>query len=651
MTVQLTVRQVREEIYRASGSTGVGDPTTTQLGTIFHDCFAKLFGREASLNWRAAIESADSDLAAWNEAIRSHLYQKLFGPLLSRHAASLQGTTPQILSTWLAVQSLAKWSADLLWHYTDQGRHFEPSGDGAYSAAFVTCETALHCTLRDPNWTSPVELNGIADAIYRIPGREPWCVLELKTGRTSPEADLAQVCLYHLMLSESTDATIPSAMAMLSFTPDCDEQLFGGDKLGEAQVKLKSLIGRLAGVVKSPNAKQKGRTPKSDGGGKKSPIVPNSVPTLPDDLKRLGEDLLAALQEYAGDVTLSGNPIVGPTFYRFVLNLGRGVRLNRVLQHDKEVQLRMSLTSTPIIRVDAGRLVVDIARPDRETVRFGDIRSQLPEVTAGGNAKMPVGVDLDGKLRTCDLSTPCNAHVLVAGTTGSGKSAWMRSAIAGLVATNTPDTLRIVLIDPKRSAFADLARSPFMWDDRSLVYPTLGDVEEGHPTDQPPAQIFDRLIDEMERRYKLMQPSHSKDIDEFAQKTGERLPRIVCFCDEFRDLLVMSPALRKEIEQRIGRIGQKARAAGIHLVLATQEPSRETIRGAIDANLPVRIGLQMAKSIESRMMLNQGGAENLLGNGDLLFRDIGEPVRLQSPLLSNEEAADFFHRAPASTAQ
>ena len=137
----------------------------------------------------------------------------------------------------------------------------------------------------------------------------------------------------------------------------------------------------------------------------------------------------------------------------------------------------------------------------------------------------------------------------------------------------------------------------------------------------------------MERRYVLFQEAGVDNVNQYVSTTRHVLPRIVCVCDEYYALIAGDSKKRKEIETQITLLGAKARAAGIHLILATQQPSREVVKGVLDSNIPARVGLMMVKKEESKMLLGQGGAENLLGKGDLLFRDVGDPIRLQAPLL------------------
>ncbi len=385
-----------------------------------------------------------------------------------------------------------------------------------------------------------------------------------------------------------------------------------------------NLIGRLAGVVP-------GET-----GTMSTPSPPQPVSTPEEDIEQYVEQskqLRAIFREYGKEITLSGEPVPGPTFIRYRITLGRGVKLNAAQGVAREVQHRLHLDTPPFIHISDGSVVIDIQRQDRQTVLFADIQAQLPAFDRDlGCAYVLSGVDLNNTLHFADLADPINVHILVAGTTGSGKSEWLRSALAGLILTNTPDTLRLVLIDPKRTAFNELKGSPFLMDQNALVY----------PDEQYAADVLARLADEMDLRYTRLQQAGVDTQDQFIIMTGEKMPRIICVCDEYFDLISRGKQEREDVETQIFRLGAKARAVGIHLIIATQHPGRRVIKGALDANLPARVGLKMNKDIESKMLLDQKGAENLLGKGDLLFKDIGDPVRLQAPYLSPEERQHIF---------
>jgi DNA segregation ATPase FtsK/SpoIIIE-like protein len=338
------------------------------------------------------------------------------------------------------------------------------------------------------------------------------------------------------------------------------------------------------------------------------------------------------LEEFGSPAVIEGQPVVGPTFIRYTLLAEKGISAKKILQQNLDLQVRLHLDAAPMIHVHEGRLVVDLQRKDRETILFSSIRQKLPLAGEDGNPKVPVGVDLDGTLHFADLSNPVNAHILVAGTAGSGKSEWLRSAIAGLLLTNTPRTLRLVLIDPKRNAFNDLKNSSFLYREDSIVY----------PPEHSAVKVLEALIEEMESRYLNFEKYHADDLQHYAQRSGDRKPRIVCVCDEYADLVSADKKVRKEIEKSISRLGAKARAAGIHLILATQRPSRDIVSGVLKANMSCKVGLRVQSLIESRLILEVQGAEKLLGYGDLLFCDVGDPVRLQSPFLPEQERNSIF---------
>jgi DNA segregation ATPase FtsK/SpoIIIE-like protein len=281
--------------------------------------------------------------------------------------------------------------------------------------------------------------------------------------------------------------------------------------------------------------------------------------------------------------------------------------------------------------MEGSHVLIDLQRPDRQVVQFEQFRDQLPaRDPVLGSSKVPIGVDMNGTLRFADFAQPEHSHLLVAGTTGSGKSEWLRTMLAGLLVSNTPETLRLVLIDPKRNAFTALQSSPFLL--RPIVY----------PDSEPVSKVLESLAEEMDRRYRLLAESGSDNLAEHVRRTSRSLPRIICVCDEYADVLRRDRDEKKAIEQQINRLGSKARAAGIHLTLATQQPSRETIKGALDANIPARVGLKTNSYIESKMLLATTGAEHLLGHGDLLFKNIGDPVRLQGAYLSPEVREKLF---------
>ncbi len=613
MPVKLSVTNVREKIYSVAGTKPESHamPSTLLLGQMFHEAFARFFGNGEQLH--SLVANTDLNEQKWQELVQDYVYKHFIGPRLGRNQKQLSGSSEQVITFWQAVKNMSEWVTGLLWTA-------KPVRNKNGFKLLVNPEEPLTLTIQEKGWKDSVVLTGIADLVLRIPGKPYWCIVELKLGKGCKEADLAQAFLYHQILSEH-EADSSGTLALVSFRPEIEEHLFKTSEIKEAQKKLKYLIGSLAQVLPEDDLE------------KEEPSITLVAKENPGKYLEQANHLISIFQEYGKEIALKGDPITGPAFIRYSVELGKGVPFKTVQKIAQEVQHRLELTEMPDVHLSEGNVIIDIQRSDRKTVLFSEIRDQLPQLDLkSGCCQLPVGVDLNNNLRFADLSEPENIHILVAGSTRSGKSEWLRSALAGLILSNTPDTLRLVLIDPKRNAFNEFKNSPFLWNDNALVY-----------SDKKLAKNILRLIaDEMDRRYNLLQNAEVDTRDQFVIKTGKIMPRIICMCDEYYDLINRNKKEQEELEEQIFRLGAKAGAAGIHLIIATQQPSRKTIKGALDTNIPARIGLKMSKSIESNMLLSQKGAENLLGKGDLLFKNIGDPIRLQSPYLLPEERKKIF---------
>ncbi len=628
MPVTLTVSQVRDALYRADGMTdarGAGAASTAILGTWFHEGLGWLVGDTGPGSPLAMLDEVDANLDAWKKVLVDQTYARFVGPRLTQQNAALHDVALQVGSFWQAMQAACHWVAELTWRLAQERKSFREKLRAPWQelAACISTEEPLVCEIREASWSDSVRLIGIADAVVRRADIGAWCAIEIKLGRTSPAVDLGQACLYHMILTSaaSSPGGQPTAvgggslgsLALVSFQPELHERVFSAQDLKLVKQRLLDVIGKLAGVTESAPIK----------------VEPQKRVAPSNEHLALGRGLVKTFHDYAVAVELDEPIIVGPTFLRFPIKLGRGTKVSAVEKLTAELQVQLKLEAEPFISRELGQLVIDVQRKDREKIYFRDVRSQMPAPKPGrGGSHVPVGVNLSGELICANLAEPQHAHFLVAGTTGSGKSEWLRLAIAGLLVTNSPETLRLLVIDPKRNAFHALKDSPFLW--KPLVF----------PDETPAADVLEELAEEMDRRYRLLDGADS--ISQLADRTGQVLPRIVCVCDEYRDLISRGRVERKAIEQQICRLGAKARAAGIHLILATQEPSRDTIMGPLASNVPARVGLKMGKHIESTMLLNERGAEKLLGNGDLLFKDIGNPKRLQAPMLDEAERKLVF---------
>jgi S-DNA-T family DNA segregation ATPase FtsK/SpoIIIE len=645
VTIELSVSDVRAALMRAGGSGqgGSGEPATLLLGRIFHEVFADLVSEDPSISGLRLIAESGPDPERRVEQLLGHIWPRLVGPRLRRHAAVLQTSSEPVLVLWNAVRNLARWLVGVVVELLEQSP--EARASAHHLERLLQAEVPLSCELQEADWAESVRLVGIADSVLRVPSTACWCAIELKLGRATPVVDLGQAALYHLILTRSGRQDAASSLALMRFSPGLEETVAQGEMLVAAQTRLIALIGRLTGVAsetvgKPPGVAAANHSELTPGIVRVGAAVSTSGAQAPDPPvethEEIGKQLLRAYREQGVHIEFRDKAIAGPRFLRFDVRLTSGTKLDALRKPGKEVQLRLGFEFEPIVSHDSGRLYIDVARPDPETVLFSSLIPQLPKVDAlRGSSKVPVGVDATGRIHFVDIGTAGRSHVLAAGTAGSGKSEWLRMMLAGLIASNTPDTLRLVTLDPKLAAFNDLEKSRFLWKKSAWWIPGGGHAA---------SELFEDLVEEMERRYRLTHEARADNLTEYVEKTGKPLPRIVAVCDEYFALVAQNKDEKVRIELAVSLLGAKGRAAGIHLVLATQQPSRATISGAIQANLQCRVALTLTSSIESNMILGTAGAERLTLRGDLLYKDFGNPIRLQAPYLPESERVHWLRK-------
>ncbi len=320
---------------------------------------------------------------------------------------------------------------------------------------------------------------------------------------------------------------------------------------------------------------------------------------------------------------------VGPTVSQYTLKPAEGVKLSKITNLATNLALDLA---TPSIRIEApipGRALVGIEIPNKKRVAVGlrELLSAKEFKSSDSPLLFALGKDVRGDLVYADLADM--PHLLVAGTTGSGKSICLNCIILSLIYRNGPDDMKFVMIDPKKVEF------PVFDPINHLLCPVISDADKT-------IIALKWLVGEMERRFDVLKAAGNRDILTYNKswKEGmEKMPYIVVVIDELADLMM---ARGKEIESYVVRLAQKARAVGIHLILATQRPSVEVITGLIKANISSRIGLKVTSQIDSRTMLDSVGAEKLLGRGDLLFKtkDTASLRRIQGPFVSESEIKD-----------
>ena len=355
-----------------------------------------------------------------------------------------------------------------------------------------------------------------------------------------------------------------------------------------------------------------------------------------------GRVLERALAAHGVETRLVGM-VVGPTVTRYELELGEGVKVSRVTSLNKDIAYAMASADVRILAPIPGRQAIGIEVPnnERQIVALGDVLSSVEAKRATHPLDVGVGRDINGKSIVMNLSKM--PHILIAGATGAGKSSCINSIVTSALMRSTPETLRMILIDPKRVEMSQYERVPHL-----LTQPVVDPKKA--------ANALQWACREMDRRYELLAEVKFRDITGYnaaydkgtiqappsainpdgSPKTYSRLPFILVVVDELSDLMMVAP---RDVEDSICRIAQKARAVGIHLVVATQRPSTNVITGVIKANIPARIAFAVSSLTDSRVILDQGGAERLVGQGDMLLLDpkSSSPHRIQGAWVSEDE--------------
>ena len=347
------------------------------------------------------------------------------------------------------------------------------------------------------------------------------------------------------------------------------------------------------------------------------------------------QENMRIIQQTLEDFHINAVPqgyIQGPTITRYEIAMPSGVSVKKVLNYDDD--LKMYLKSKNGIRIEApipGKNLIGIEVANKHKVTVG-LRELLENFNDKGGLTFVLGKNIVGDVMTDNLAK--GPHYLVAGATGSGKSVCLNVMIMSLIYRFSPEDLRLILVDPKSVGFRIYEHLPHLMIDEIITEPKRALAALSW------AQV------EMERRYKLLYEFNVSDLDAYNEKAKvqkiARLPRIVVIIDELADLM---ETCKKEMEGRIRALAQKARAAGIHLVLATQRPSVDIITGTIKANLPSRIGLKLMTYNDSTTILSEGGAEKLLGNGDMLYKNSGMPEceRYQGAWVSDREISSVVN--------
>ncbi len=617
--------------------------TTTGIGTIFHslaDNFISLAISEPRFQELFQPEASQLQIEVVASQMQQIFYQTKFFPYLQQVTQKEIAKAQPLLQVWQGLQALIKHFAQVL----IVNRRY-CSAESLIPKTFILEERQLEHYFDLPKGSRQL-VRGEYDCLTYNFERQRLCLLEFKTYQPiDPSAQLAQVSLYSYMLWQKKHVPVDSAVYCV--LPEFKEYYYDWEK-------LESTVNQIIPYKLQQMQEWRSWEPFQDNSPpattqphlcefcpqqqKCQSYFSNSLDSAPIpinnkkeevkiqpensvDADAIGKELVTTLQSFGIGVDFIG-AAVAPSFIRVKLKPNLGVKYNSISKLYADLQIQMGLENPPLIEPQAGYVSVDLPNPHRQAAIFDDyLKPQKSQQTA--SLKVAIGVNLEGKLVEADLSDPNTCHFLVGGTTGSGKSEFLRSQLLSLLIRYSPQQLKIALVDPKRVTFPEFEKMPWLYS--SVVKDSDGAIE-----------LMDKLVSEMEFRYQRFEKAGCADLGNYNQLSEQTLPRIICIFDEYADFMA-EKEYRSALEQSIKRLGAMARAAGIHLIIATQRPEAKVVTPIIRSNLPGRVALRTASEADSTIVL--GGkkttAAYLLGKGDLLYQVSSKLHRLQSLYAKN----------------
>ncbi|HJF36660.1 MAG TPA: hypothetical protein K8U79_11640, partial [Clostridium perfringens] len=364
---------------------------------------------------------------------------------------------------------------------------------------------------------------------------------------------------------------------------------------------------------------------------------PNTIEDEEESIKRKIQTLRNEL-EIRKIKIIPNDYIIGPDIVRIRVTLGTGIDFSKIERHTEDMKLWLGINEKPYIFIADGFVNIDVVRSQRQMIRMGDILDKLNSISEKySNYKdkfyVLLGEDILGNPNLIDMSDSNSPHLLIAGQTGSGKSVLLNSMLASIMSIYTPDEVEMILVDPKQVELTIFEESPFTKNNHIAT--------ESHEA----IQLLDELVNEMNRRYKLFRDCRVKNITDYNKKCPEnKEKRILMVFDEYGAMIEESKDVRDKLEQAIKQLSQKARAAGIHMIICTQTPRADIITTTIRNNLTARVALKVADSTASSLIIDTKGAESLLGKGDMLVKtaDTSSLIRTKSPFIDEMEILDII---------
>ncbi|MBW4450313.1 MAG: PD-(D/E)XK nuclease family protein [Spirirestis rafaelensis WJT71-NPBG6] len=613
--------------------------TAIGIGNVFHqmaDDFVRLATLEPRFKELFKPPAPKLQVEEIASSMQQLFYEIKFSSYLQQ-AKKNPSQAPALYKVWQGLQGLIRRFAELL---VVNRRYC--NAETVIANTFVSEERKLEHYFNLADGTQQ-RVAGEFDCLVFNFEKKRLCVVEFKTYQPAdPSAQLAQVALYSYMLWQKKKVPVDSAVYCV--LPEFKEYHYSWEQLENTvhqliPYKLQQMQQWLTWEPPLPNSPPTTTQPhlceicpqqqKCQSyfveESKQEESFKQQEEQVSDTKKKhqesfnadaIGEELVATLQSFNIGVDYYG-AAVAPSFIRVKLKPNLGVKVNSLLRLSADLQVQLGLGNPPFISAQPGYVSVDLPRLDRQVAKFEEyVKHQFLPSTAP--VKIAIGVNLEGQLVEADLSDPNTCHFLVGGTTGSGKSEFLRSLLLSLLVRHSPQNLKIVLVDPKRVTFPEFEQIPWLYS------PIVKESDRA-------IELMDQLVSEMESRYQRFEKAGCADLNAYNQPSRQPLPRIVCIFDEYADFMA-EKEIRTALEQSIKRLGAKARAAGIHLIIATQRPEARVVTPLIRSNLPGRVALRTASEADSKIVLGgtQTAAASLLGKGDLLYPIGSNLCRLQS---------------------
>ncbi len=634
-------------------------------GSFFHDKIAKPFHRALSGKRPSALKTGMNELLAASsdslaETIHKLLKNHILDPALDRHASRLN--TDQIMTLAEGVARWAKYLALFLekWVGDQNGEKIDVSEIVRDPERKLEHAFSLPCG-------RTLLVSGIFDALM-VDGRTGRAmVVEFKGFEPANEdEDFLQAAMYGLLIEKET-GIVPSC-AVLYMEDEQPEAFYSEEVVRDARKNLESLMETVCEVISNENHKGKadlgftqdrvlcdacpfdsrcdadwgprrettsiepedGERDEVREGVKTEEIEKPEEPEKIEEKEKTEEaenamGLLLKTLRILRLPSISEGYIAGPRLIRLRIkpDLEKGVTVRKIMSRADDLQIAMKLKAPPLIRAQAGYLSIDIPRKIRRPLTLLELwEKEKDSGQRRSSAAFPIGMAIDGSVEWADLTNPAMTSILVAGTAGSGKSVFLRSAVLGMALNAGPDEIKFTLIDPKRVTFTDFSEIPH------LKGPPIMDLG-------PALEELEKLVYEMEERYDLLSNAGAIDISEYNARNAP-LEHHVTIIDEYADLMIEKD-FKQRAELLIQRLCQKGRAAGFHIVLSTQRPDSKVVTPLIKANLQLKIALKVTTLANSRIVLDEPGAERLMGNGDMLAGGAVPLMRLQGPLPTKTE--------------